>query len=231
MTLTLLDRQVRTAVTRWIAATGLPPRRQDLAPRLGCDEAALVASLRRLHDAHGLLLHPDGESVWAAHPFALSPGGCFVKTAGRGYWANCLYCALGIAAARRCDAVITTRLGGEEETVVVQVQHQRLSAGADLLFHLSVPVRRWWDNVIHACASFQPFRSQAEITDWCERHGFAEGATMPLPALWAFACDWYGGYIEPGWSPRTPEETEAIFRRHGLTGPFWSLGGEVRGIS
>jgi hypothetical protein len=74
-----------------------------------------------------------------------------------------------------------------------------------------------------ACASFQPFASEAEIDPWCERHGLPRGATMSLDALWRFASDWYGSYLREPWRKRAPGEVRALFERHGLTGPFWQL--------
>jgi hypothetical protein len=49
------------------------------------------------------------------------------------------------------------------------------------------------------------------------------GATVDLDTLNALAADWYGDRLDPGWSPRTVEQSQAILDRHGLTGPFWSL--------
>jgi Alkylmercury lyase len=179
-------------------------------------------SLRRLHEAHALLLHPDGRTPWAVHPFALSPGGCWVEAEGRGWWANCLYCAFGIAAALRTDVIVHTRLGGEGEAVTIEATGGRITPPG-LLFHLSTPVRHWWDNVIHACASFQPFRDEAEIDCWCLRHDLPRGAVLTMPSLWAFASDWYGSYLERPWRKRGVADAEALFERHGLTGDFWRL--------
>jgi hypothetical protein len=147
-----------------------------------------------------------------------------VRTDHRGYWANCLYCAFGIAAALDCDAVITTRYGGEEETVQYQVKRGvgvRLSTSD--VFHLSTPPARWWDNVIFACSSFQPFRSERDARQWCHAHQMPEGAVMTLDALWSFASEWYGAYVSAPWRKRSPAEVRELFARHGLTGPFWEL--------
>jgi Alkylmercury lyase len=205
--LTLAEQDVRGALTRFIAVTGRGPAHAELASTLGMSVAAVEAALDRLHAAHALLLHPHERRVWVAHPFALSAGSCWVQTAEHGYWANCLYCALGIAAATRRDAVITTRLGGEHE----------------LLFHLSTPVCHWWDNVIAACASFQPFRNEADIASWCQRHDMPRGHVMDLPSLWAFASDWYGDYVEGPWRKRSADAVRAVFDAHGLTSDFWRL--------
>ena len=225
--LTAEDQALRGLLTRTIAERGRAPTTAELAAAVGIDEAAVEESLRRLHDSHSLLLHPHKCEPWLVHPFALTAGSCWVDVGAhlspeRGYWANCLYCAFGIAAATGKDAVVTTRFGGERITTAYRI------AGASLLdrhgiFHLSTPAAQWWDNVVAACASFQPFAREADIDPWCERHAMPRGATMELDALWQFASDWYGGYLREPWRKRTPDEVRALFVRHGLTGPFWEI--------
>jgi len=217
-----IDHEVRGALTRQIAALGHAPANQILASAMGLSLNDLEASLRRLHEAHAVLLHPHGCRPWVVHPFALSAGSCWVQTADFGYWANCLYCAFGIAAALRKNAVITTRLGGEAETVRYTIENGAPHKTSDV-FHLSTPAAHWWDNVIFACASFQPFRNEADIDSWCERHASHKGAVMTMADLWRFASDWYGNYLDLGWRKRTPEEIRAVFTKHHLVGQFWSF--------
>lgn len=216
------DLELRGALTRMIAELGFAPRNAALAAALGSSEEAVEQGLRRLHDAHALLLHPHRCVPWVVHPFALSPGSCWVETVRGGWWANCVYCGFGIAAATELDATIFTRLGGEREPVDIHVREGEV-AEQDLLFHLSTPVCEWWSNVIHACASFQPFRSEAEVDAWCVRHALPKGAVVPLPQMWRFAADWYGDYLRAPWVKRSSDEARAVFNRHGLVGDFWSI--------
>lgn len=220
--LTDFDLEVRGELTRAIATLGHAPGNQKLAQRLDTGVAAVEESLQRLHDAHALQLHPRRCKPWVVHPFALSPGSCWVDASGRGWWANCLYCGMGIAAALDSDVSIYTRIGGEKEPVTVHISGGKvLETG--LLFHLSTPVREWWDNVIHACASFQPFHSESDIDDWCVRHDLPRGAIIPLEQMWIFAADWYGDYLQKPWRKRSPEETRSLFAKHGFEGDFWRL--------
>lgn len=216
------DAELRGVLTRLIAETGHAPSLEHLAQETGATIAQTEQALLRLADAHALLLHPGTARPWVVHPFALSPGSCWVETPHRSYWANCLYCACGIAAALGCDAAIHTRYGGEAEAARFDVAGGTLADTGDV-FHLSTPVARWWDNVIFACASFQPFRGEREIDDWCARHALPKGAVLSLPRLWSFASDWYGDYLRRPWRKRSPEQAQALFARHGLDGPFWSL--------
>jgi len=52
----------------------------------------------------------------------------------------------------------------------------------------------------------------------------AEGETVALRTLAALARDWYGDRLDPGWRPRSAEESQRILGAHGLTGDFWRLG-------
>jgi len=216
------DERLRGLLTRMIADIGHAPNEDQLASEAGTTVESVRASLRRLADAHALLLHPNSTRPWAVHPFALAPGSCWVSTPRKGYWANCLYCGLGIAAALKCDAVITTRLGGEEETAKYEVRDGKVSP-TDHLFHLSTPAARWWDNVIFACSTFQPFRTERDIDAWCVAHDLPRGAVMGIPQLWRFVQDWYGSYINQPWHKRTATEVREIFHRHDLNGTFWSV--------
>jgi hypothetical protein len=218
------DQRVRGILTRAIAELGHAPSPQALAAAVGCDVETLAAHLQRLADAHALLLHPGSTRPWVVHPFALAPGSCWVRTPRRGYWANCLYCAFGIAAALGSDALVTTRYGGEEEPARFEIQRGiGVSSPTSDVFHLATPAAKWWDNVIFACSSFQPFRSSADVDRWCRDHAFPRGASMSIPQLWAFAQDWYGSYLAEPWRKRSTGEAAALFAKHGLTGEFWKI--------
>lgn len=66
------------------------------------------------------------------------------------------------------------------------------------------------------------FRSEGHISAWLA--GRRPGATVPLALLVELADAWYGDRLDPGWTPRTRAQNQAILERLGLTGPFWDLG-------
>jgi len=221
-TLTVEDCQTRGKLTALIAEFGYAPTSETLADSMGLSVADVDASLQRLQQANALLLHPDSCRPWVVHPFSLAAGPCWVATPDKGYWASCLYCAFGICAATGCDGVITTRLGGEAETVEYTIKDGRVQP-SEHVFHLSTPVRHWWDNVVFACSTFQPFRAEVDIDTWCNDHDLPKGETMDIPTLWEFAKDWYGPYLTDPWKKRSPDEIKAIFSKHGFTSDFWSI--------
>lgn len=215
------DEAVRGLLTRMIAENGFAPSLEELAQRCHRPARAIEKTLHRLHAAHALLLQPDGRP-WIVHPFSLYPSACWVQTPRLGYWATCLYCAFGIAAALDSDAEIFTRIGGEAESVRYRVRGGAVEDSSDI-FHFATPPAHWWDNVVHTCASFQPFHQEAQVDDWCARHAMPKGAMLSLPSLWAFASDWYGGYVKQPWRRRSPQAARLLFERHGLVSEFWTM--------
>jgi hypothetical protein len=201
------------AILSAIVAHGRAPTLAELG--------ATPAALRALADEHGVVLHPNRDDIWIAHPFAMSPTPVWAAaTDGRGWWAPCAWCGLGTVALVG-DVDVHMRLGGEAEPVVV-----RAGRPSDLLVHFSLPPRRAWDNVVHWCATVQPFRTEAEIDTWCARHGLPRGAAVPIAQVEQLARRWYGGHLRPDWRKHTAAEARAIFGEVGLTGPFWAVPGD-----
>jgi alkylmercury lyase-like protein len=215
------DNRLRTLLTQFIAQHAREPTIDQLVGLSGRDARAVRKGLARLEAKRGLLLHPHARRPWIVHPFSLSPAACWVQGRDKSWWAACLYCAFGVAGCVGEDVVITTRLGGEAAPADYRIAGGVLQPTADL-FHFATPPKRWWDNVVHTCATFQPFRTEADVVDWCDRHGYARGFILPVARLFAFALDWYRPHATK-WRQRSSAEIRACFSRHGLQGPFWRV--------
>jgi hypothetical protein len=66
-------------------------------------------------------------------------------------------------------------------------------------------------------------RSEEHLEAWLAANGWEPGASMPAPQLNELARAWWWTRLDPGWRPRSREESEAILDRVGLTGDFWAL--------
>lgn len=218
-----LDAAVRHAINRHAVDVGYAPDVRILAARLQASAADIERSLARLNESHGLVLHPNSSRIWIAHPFSFSPTPFWVVAERGVWWANCAWCALGIAAMVEDDARIVTREGGEETSVEVHIRDKMVSESG-LAVHFSVPTARWWDNVMYTCGTILFFRSVQEIDDWCNRHRIARGEVLSMDQAWALAQAWYGDYLNTKWRRRSRREAREIFDNLGLTGSFWDLG-------
>jgi hypothetical protein len=66
-------------------------------------------------------------------------------------------------------------------------------------------------------------RSEDHLTRWLHANGWQAGATVDAPLMHELARAWWWSRLDPGWRPRTAEESQAILDTLGLTGEFWAL--------
>ncbi len=208
------------AILSDIVADGRAPGVGDLVQRFGVAEVDLRAALRRLGEEHGIVLQPKDDEVWVAHPFSLAPTNFLVRQDQRSWWGNCAWCSLGIAALAGGAVTITTTLGAEERQVTIEVAGGRVTEDG-LVVHFPIPMAQVWDNVIYSCSTMLVFDSEAQVEDWCRRHGIGKGDVRPLSVVARFAAQWYGRHLDADWRKWTIAEARALIADHGLSGPIW----------
>ena len=139
-----LQRAVRAAVYTAFRDTTRPPTADDVASALGAPRETVIEALRALADEHILVLMPDGETIWMAHPFS-GVATDVVAAVGATHWfANCVWDGLSI---------IGLFGDGRLETVSPATHHPLVFDVADgvvtgeAIVHFLVPPARFWDDI------------------------------------------------------------------------------------
>jgi len=229
-TATRLDAQIHHHIVRGLIDEGRAPGLVALSELVGAGMEAIVAALRHLEANHGIVCHPGTTDPWVVHPFSLTPTATWVQGSRCGWWAPCIWCALGIARLVRENVVIHTRIGGEAEDLDIHVDGGAVRERT-LLVHFAVPLRAAWNNVHHTCATVLPFETEPDVDAWSERHAIAKGAVVPIDQVAELARIWYGRHGDADWEKWSIAQTSAIFSGVGLRGDFWRLEGDAGGRS
>ena len=140
------DLGVRNATYGLFAELGRAPAPDEVAERVEASTEDVVASWRRLHDAHALVLDDTG-AIRMANPFSAVPTPYRVHADGRSWYGNCAWDAFGICIALHADGRIETICPDCGEAIVVDVRDGQCD-DASLLFHCLVPAARWWDDIV-----------------------------------------------------------------------------------
>ena len=223
-----LDTKLHYHIVRQLIDDGFAPSPSKLGQLTGVDSEAVAVALKRLEQSHSIVCHPGTAALWVVHPFSLTPTATWVQGRRRGWWAPCIWCALGIATLVCEDVVIHSRIGGEAEDVDIHVS-DGLVRESDLVTHFAVPLRDAWSNVHHYCATVLPFRGDQDVDAWSERHAIPKGAVVPIGQVAELARIWYGKHADPDWEKWSVAQTREIFERVGLTDRFWHLEGSIDG--
>jgi hypothetical protein len=142
-----LDLRIRNEIYSSFVRTGTAPAAAETAAALGLAEDEVAAAQRRLHEAHALVLQPDGSGIRMLNPFSAVETPHRVETGERSWFANCAWDALGVPAALREDARIESACPDCGEGLELEVRDGELVEGAGLHVHFVVPARSWWDDI------------------------------------------------------------------------------------
>ena len=141
-----LDRDVRLAIMRGFVEDGRPPAPDELARSLDVAQIDAEAALRRLAEAHPIVLAPGTPYVWMANPFSAIPTSYRVHSGGRRWFGNCIWDALGILAAVGVDGRISTTCPDCGEPLELRTEGERIS-GDEAIVHYALPAARWWEDI------------------------------------------------------------------------------------
>jgi hypothetical protein len=143
-----LDRRIRTEVYGSFVRTGTAPDAAGTAEALGLETGEVEAALRRLHDARALVLATGTTEIRMLNPFSAVETPHRVQAAGRTWYANCAWDALGIPGAFHGDGLVESECPDCGERVELEVRNGELVRGTELLVHFVVPARRWWEDIV-----------------------------------------------------------------------------------
>jgi hypothetical protein len=141
------DVRIRNFLYRSFVETGQAPRSADVAREFDLPEEAAGAALRRLHEAHALVLERDALEIRMLNPFSCVPSAWRVDAGGRKWYSNCAWDSFAICAALKSDGRIESTCADCGEPVAVDVR-DRKPVQRDYLFHVLVPARQWWDDIV-----------------------------------------------------------------------------------
>jgi Alkylmercury lyase len=139
------DRRLRNRTYRMFVDLGRAPSAAEVALVERTTAPDVEATWWRLHDAHALVLHPNGE-IRMANPFSAVPTAHRVRAARRSWFANCAWDAIGICAALYTDGDIESSCPCCGEAIALSIRAATPSVES-LLFHCLVPARSWWDDI------------------------------------------------------------------------------------
>jgi hypothetical protein len=125
---------------------GRAPTAQEVGNAAKVSSAEIEAVWSDLHREHELVLDPVFNEIRMAIPFSAVPTAYRVHAAGRWWYGNCAWDAIGVCAALHADGRIETSCPDCREAIAVEVRDQRVD-DESLLFHSLVPAARWWDDI------------------------------------------------------------------------------------
>ena len=123
------------------------PTASETSQALELNSAQVRDAYRALADGHVIVLQSSGD-ILTANPYAGVPTPFIVETDRHTYNGICIWDALGIVANLGCDATVRTTCGDCSDGLALTVRAGKLILAGGETVHISVPARRWWENIV-----------------------------------------------------------------------------------
>jgi Alkylmercury lyase len=143
------ERHVRAAVYASFREQSRPPSAAELSDTLEATPKEISSALRNLAEEHCLVLLPDTESIWMAHPFSGIKTDFVVSIGDRQWFANCVWDGLSILAlfGGQLGGSLDTRSPATREGLRFEVSEGTVRGPG--LVHFLVPARQFWDDIAY----------------------------------------------------------------------------------
>ena len=141
------DRLVRAEIYRSFISLGRAPVAAEIAASVAETPARVEDALRRLHDAHLIVLAPGSPYLWMANPLSALPTPYTATCTHGTFWGNCIWDGLGILAMLSSDGTVTGLCPDCGEEQRLEVRDGELVGAGEHLVHYAVPAAHWWDDI------------------------------------------------------------------------------------
>ena len=143
-----LDREVRMQIFRFFVENGRPPRVEEAADALAIARDEVGGTYERLAANRVMVLEPGTLDVRMANPLSAVPTPFPVTVAGKEFFGNCIWDALGVVSMLGSTGVVHSSCGCCGELMPLRVEDGAVQA-AEGLVHFAVPALHWWDDIVY----------------------------------------------------------------------------------
>ena len=145
---TAADWHIRLYIYEVLVERGQAPDTQAIAAQFAISELEARRSLRRLHEAHAIVLQNGGDNILMAHPLSAAPTDYRVLVDRVALYANCAWDSLGIPAMLGRDAQIEARHPLTRESAYYSIEDGQLRQAGGGIVHFALPFRQWYDDIV-----------------------------------------------------------------------------------
>jgi DNA-binding transcriptional MocR family regulator len=144
-----LTTAVKLNIYRTIAETTRAPDVADVAQAMELSHSEVQQAYESLAGQRLLVLESgDKTRIRMASPFSGIETPFVVQAAGKSYYANCSWDALGVAAALQQDADIDARCAYSGRLLAIRVRDGQVEP-LDCIAHFAVPAALWWQDIVY----------------------------------------------------------------------------------
>jgi len=222
--------EVRKYIFDFFEDHAFAPVLEQIMRKFNLDRLKAFKALVELESAHHILLVPGTQRILMAWPFSsiVTPFRVRVTDSRqKEYFANCAWDAVAFHVMLRKEQWIDSFCHHCAEDISIHLRDQgEVSShpSEDPLVFLSLPVSKWWENILLTCSNNMVFFSSHDhLEEWRKSQRSSDGQALTVEQTLRLSVPIYETKMNLDYSRPSKEETMAHFKSLGLVGDFWKL--------
>ncbi len=202
------------------------PSLEEVMQKFGLSRGEAFASFRALEGGHHLMLVPGTQRILMANPYSAVSTPFRVYAAGKRYFANCAWDSVAIHVMLESDARVESYCHHCAEPIEISLRGGKVESSrpADPLIYLSVPVSKWYDNLIDTCSNNMVYFSSGSHMDaWLAANPALSGESLTVEKMVDVCKPLSNGRMSLEYGRPPKEEMMAYWDSIGMTSSFWDF--------
>ncbi len=184
------------------------------------------ARFKELEDDHHILLVPGTQRILMANPFSAVTTPFRVYVSDKEYFANCAWDAVAMHVMLGRDARVESYCHHCAQPIGILLRDGKLvsSLPKEPLIFLSMPVARWYDNLVNTCSNNMVyFSSRDHMNQWLADNPQLEGEALGVEKMAEVCKPLAKGRMELDWQRPSRDELMAYWDSVGMKSSFWDF--------
>jgi len=203
-----------------------PPVLEEVMQRFGLARDEAFAFLKGLEADHHILLVPGTQRILMANPFSAVTTPFRVYVNRRQYFANCAWDTVSMHVMLDRDAEIESYCHHCAGPIELSLRGGKVakSRPAKPLIFLSMPVSKWYENLIDTCSNNMVyFASRKHMDEWLEAHPGMKGEALSVEKMAEVCTPLSKGRMNLNYERPSKEELMAYWDSIGMKTDFWKF--------
>jgi Alkylmercury lyase len=190
------------------------------------DRQEAFTRFKELEADHHILLVPGTQRILMANPYSAVTTPFRVFSRGRKYFANCAWDTVSLHVMLDADVRIESYCHHCAEPIEIVLSRGKIKSSSvhSPLIFLSVPVAKWYDNLINTCSNNMVyFSSEQHMNSWLADNPQIKGESLTVEKMAEVCIPLSKGRMNLEYERPPKEEVMAHWDSVGMKSAFWDF--------
>ena len=183
-------------------------------------------AFRELEADHHIILVPGTQRILMANPYSAIPTPFRVYVGTKRFYANCAWDSVALHVMLDLDARIESFCHHCAEPIEISLRKSKVKSmkPASPLIFLSIPVSKWYDNLINTCSNNMVyFSSKDHLNHWLSENPKLRGESLSAEKMAEVCRPLAKGRMSLDYQRPSKEDLMAYWDSIGLKSDFWNF--------